>query len=773
MPHCKIRHLELPLRNFPVGQLADVALRDHAQREGLALRPDELRRIADTLGRDPTIVEVHAFDAQWSEHCSYKSSRHLLKTLPTQGPNVVLGPSEDSGILHLGEHMGDRYGIVIAHESHNHPSQVVPFEGAATGIGGIVRDVLCMGAEVIAVADPLRFGRIKDGDSQQRYIARSVVDGISAYGNAIGVPNIAGDCYFHEGFDDNCLVNVVALGLVKESDIIHSYAPKGAAGWNLVLVGKATDPSGFGGASFSSITLDADDAEANKGAVQVPDPFLKNVLMRASYRVFAYLREKNVTVGFKDLGAGGIMGCSAELTSSGGYGARVNLDAVNVALPGLQPEVIAIGETQERLLWALPPEVTADVLSIYNDEFSLPDIAHNARAVVIGTLTDETRYVLLHDGETVMDVDSAFLTGSIRDELPFDRAPEIVLPEAPAPTHSSRILATLELVLAHHDVCSREPLYRHYDGVVRGRTVLARGAADAGVIAPIWGSRLGLALSVDGNPRYGAIDANLGAQHAIYESVRNIVATGATPIGLTDCLNFGNPRNREHYSQLVHAIEGLSHAARAFDLAFVSGNVSLYNEGTSGAAVPASPIVACLGRVTDVARVVTLGLKRAGAGLYLLGARQPWLGGSVFSALSDASSNILPRIEFATVLEEHRLLLAAMNDGLIAAAHDISDGGLATTIAEMAFDSTLGAKIDDPCKSWATTISDEAAWFGEAGGFVIEAADDEALQTRYPALTGRRIGVVTDNAEVQLGDERVRVDLLRACWSSPLAELYP
>src|SRR5215469_9145047 len=312
---------------------------------GVALRTDELTTIERTLGRPPSVVELHAFDAQWSEHCSYKSSRHHLRTLPTKGPSVVIGPGEDSGILHVGAHDGERYGIVIAHESHNHPSQVVPFEGAATGIGGIVRDVLCMGAEVIAVADPLRFGNVDDAESHQRYVAQAAVDGISAYGNAIGVPNIAGDVFFDERFDDNCLVNVVAMGLVKESEIIHSYAPKGADGWDIILVGKATDPSGFGGASFSSLVLDEKDDTANKGAVQVPDPFLKNVIMRASYAMFGELRKKGATVGYKDLGAGGIMGCSAEICSAGGFGASIDLDRVNVALDGLRPEVIAIGET--------------------------------------------------------------------------------------------------------------------------------------------------------------------------------------------------------------------------------------------------------------------------------------------------------------------------------------------------------------------------------------------------------------------------------------------
>ncbi|HEV7180178.1 MAG TPA: AIR synthase related protein, partial [Candidatus Baltobacteraceae bacterium] len=483
--------------NFAVGGRTDDDLRAAAAKAGVALRPDELRAIAQTLGRDPSVVELAAFDAQWSEHCSYKSSRHLLKKLPTTGAAVVLGPAEDSGILHLGEHNGERYGIVIAHESHNHPSQVVPFEGAATGIGGIVRDVVCMGAEVIAVADPLRFGRAEPG-SHQRYVAQGVVDGISAYGNAIGVPNIAGDVYFDERFDDNCLVNVVALGIVREADIIHSYAPANADGWDLILVGKATDASGFGGASFSSVTLDAQDEESNKGAVQVPDPFLKNVLMRASYRVFGLLREKNATVGFKDLGAGGIMGCSAEICSAGGYGATIDLDAVNVAIQGLPSEVIAIGETQERLIWAVPPALTAEVLGVYNDEFTLPQIAHNARAVKIGTVRADKRYVLRHNGETVMDVDIDFLTGSIRDELPYDELPAPPVPDGRPLVTGVQLDEMLERVLAHADVCSREPLYRRYDGVVRGQTLIPRGDGDAGVLAPVHGSTLGMALSVAG-----------------------------------------------------------------------------------------------------------------------------------------------------------------------------------------------------------------------------------------------------------------------------------
>jgi len=542
-----------------------------------------------------------------------------------------LGPSEDAGIVHLGEHAGDRYGIVIAHESHNHPSQVVPFEGAATGIGGIVRDVLCMGAEVIAVADPLRLGRVEAASSHERSVARGVVDGIAAYGNAIGVPNIAGDAYFDAGFNDNCLVNVVALGLVKENEVIHSAAPPGSGGWDIVLVGKATDASGFGGAAFSSLSLDERDAEANKGAVQVPDPFLKNVIMRATYRVFEHLRERGVTAGFKDLGAGGVMGCTAELCSSGGVGAIIDLDDVNVAIAGMNPEVIAVGETQERLCWILPPDVTRDVIAIYNEEFTLPDVAREARAVVIGTVTNDMRYVMRSGRNIVMDVPIDFLTAGVRDDLPVrEHSAQTSWPPFSA---SADVGAIAPRVLAHRDVCSRAPLYMQYDSVVRGTTVIPRGYADAGVIAPIHGSRLGVALSVAGNPHYGKIDARYAAAHAVVQAVRKVAAVGAMPVGLTDCLNFGDPQKLEQYSELVHAIDGLTEAAGALHVPFVSGNVSLYNASKNGTAIPASPVVACVGTLQDISRVVTAGFKRPGSDICLFGTPVRAEGGSVLAEL--------------------------------------------------------------------------------------------------------------------------------------------
>ncbi|MDQ6823533.1 MAG: phosphoribosylformylglycinamidine synthase subunit PurL, partial [Candidatus Eremiobacteraeota bacterium] len=685
---------------FLVGERSDGELEVAARTAGLALRVGELRRIADTLGRDPSLVEIHAFDAQWSEHCSYKSSRHLLRRLPTQGPTVMQGPAEDAGILHLGEFRGERFGVVIAHESHNHPSQVVPFEGAATGVGGIVRDVLCMGAEVIAIADPLRFGRTEDAHSHQRYVAQAAVDGIGAYGNAIGIPNIAGDVYFDERFDDNCLVNVVALGLVKEHDIIHSAAPPSSAGWDIVLVGKATDASGFGGASFSSVTLDEEDSEANKGAVQVPDPFLKNVIMRASYRVFEYLRENAVVAGFKDLGAGGIMGCSAEICASGGFGAIIDLDDVNTALPDLPSEVIAVGETQERLCWVLPPDVTPHVLRIYNEEFTLPEVAREARAVVIGAVQPDKRYVLRRGGETVMDVPIDFLTGSIRDDLPV-RSPAPRPSERPSARglpEDTSLAELLERVLEHRDVASRKNLYERYDSAVRGTTVLGRGEADAGVIAPVAGSTLGVALSVAGNPRYSLVDAPRAAEYAVLEAVSKVVAVGARPLGLTDCLNFGNPQNIEHYSDLVHAIEGIAVAASELGTPFVSGNVSLYNEAENGQAIAASPIIACVGALQNVGTVVTAGFKAAGSTLFAIGAPDVALAGTVIAEVVGDRGGTLPEIDYDRKRRQIDFMLSASALGLLRSARSVGNGGLLATLCEMSFATggKLGAAISFP-----------------------------------------------------------------------------
>jgi phosphoribosylformylglycinamidine synthase len=752
---------------------------------GVALSDDEIRRVTEHLGRPPSDTELFAFDAQWSEHCSYKSSREHLRKLPTEGPDVLLGVGEDAGIVRLGEWNGETYGVVVAHESHNHPSQVVAFEGAATGVGGIVRDVLCMGAEVIGIADPLRFGRLENAHC--RYVAQQVVDGIAAYGNAIGVPNVGGDVFIDESFDDNVLVNVVALGLVKANEIIRSRAPAGSVGWDIVLVGKATDRSGFGGAAFSSLSLDEEDADQNKGAVQVPDPFLKNVLMRASYAVFEALRREGIDAGFKDLGAGGLAGCSAELCAAGGMGAEIELDRVATAQRDLPPEVIAIGETQERLCWIVPPSFTPTLLEIYNDVYSLPRVARGACAAIVGKVTDTGRYVARYRGTVVMDVDLAFLTSGVRYARPYvlppaapDGSGDEALVDAAIAARELSMPQLLRAVLAHRDVASRASIYRRYDGVVRGCTAIPLGYADAGVLVPIPGAALGVALGVGGNPRYGKLDPRRAAELAVAEAIANVTAVGATPVGLTDCLNFGDPTIPEQMGAFVAAVDGLADAARAAGVPFVSGNVSLYNRSSSGAHVAPSPIVACVGTLADVSRTATASFKRPGSALVLVGAASPAYGGSVVAEIAGAAARGVPHVDFDAFAAACTMVRESFADGIVLAARDVSDGGVAAALAEMAFpalrDRGIGFWLDAPaCGAQA---------FSEAPAFVLEvdrAVLPQAL--RAAARTGavaRKIGETIAQPEAVFGADRdagghnVRILLstLRDAWQAPLRDFY-
>ena len=762
---------------------SDDELKRLAQSEALALTPSELRAIAARLGRDPTRAEAHAFATAWSEHCSYKSSRALLAALPTTGPDVLVGVGEDAGILRAGSTDGVEYGVVVAHESHNHPSQVVPFEGAATGIGGILRDVLCMGAKVVASADPLRFGPPEAG-SHAAYVAAGSVDGIAAYGNAVGVPNLAGDVYFHPSYRDNCLVNVVALGIVERNRIIHSRVPARGEDYDLVLVGKATDASGFGGAAFASLALDAGQAQANKSAVQVPDPFLKNVIMRASYAAFDLIWERKLEVGFKDLGAGGIMGSSSELCSAGGFGAIIDVSAIPVALPGLSPFVVMMAETQERMLWAVPPSFTQELLALYNERFTLPEVSSNARAAVIGKVIREPRYAARVNGRSVIDLPIEVLTKPVHATWPM--APPPPQPAPIAPVALADPAQTLLAVLSHADVCSRRPLIEHYDTVVRGATAIPSGYADAGVLVVKRGARLAVAISVDGNPRYGAVSAKLAAAHAVVEAARNVAAVGATPIGLTDCLNYGNPEDPVAYRELADGVEGLAEAARALTISspsglpFVTGNVSLYNHTATGSAIAPSAIVGCIGRIDDIAETVTMQLFEEEQILYLLGARRSELGGSVLAdVLGLRSAGPLPPIDYTETVASIKAVIAEIRAGRITAAHDISDGGLLSCVAEMCLggegNGRIGARLQSP-DAWASDVPASSALFGEAGGFVVAVPAEHASTfertVTQAGLCLTRLGVSGGSSLRVDGICDIELDECAQAWLRPLQELF-
>jgi len=702
---------------------------------GLRLAPEEVGRMLELLKRDPTRVEATIFDTMWSEHCSYKSSRWALKAhLPTESPDVILGPGEDAGIVRFGEHAGVEYALVFAHESHNHPSQVVPVEGAATGIGGIVRDVACMGAEVIGVMDSLRFGDPEGKRaSAVREIVRGVVDGIWQYANPLGVPNLGGDIFFSPRYDENCLVNVVALGLVRADRIVRSRVPEAARRepYVLVLIGKPTDETGFGGASFASAILE-ENMEEQRGHVQVPDPFLKRVLFEANRAALDWLHGEGAAFGFKDLGAGGIACASSELAAAGGFGMEVDLDLVPSPRRDYPPEVIACSETQERFAYVVPERLAPRLLEIYNEDFALPMVYEGARAAVVGRVLSDSRYRILRGGQPVCDAPVEVITAGIehrRSERPRPARPaERPLP--PVEDHE----ALFRALLGTANLASRAPVLRYYDTEVQSRMVIRAGDADASVMAPIAGSPLGCALTVDGNPWYVAADPYWGTAHAVCESLRNLVSVGARPIALTNCLNFGNPEDPEVFGEFVRCVRGLGDAARALGprgeagppVPIVSGNVSFYNESSSGRAIEPSPIVAALGVLEDYSVAVTSGIKRAGSVLVLTGPREPRLGASQLRyALIGDTGGALPSLDFERERRRIYAVLGAIRWGLALSCHDIAEGGLAVAAFEMALGgfASQGLGLQIPISGLGRE-SVEARLYSEAPGFLLEVAKE-------------------------------------------------
>ncbi len=762
---------------------------------GLALTPAEAQRIRQRLNRPPTLPELFIFDIEWSEHCSYKSSKALLKKyLPTTGSKVIQGPEEDAGILELTEFNGGRYGIVIAHESHNHPSQVLPFEGAATGIGGIVRDVDCMGAQVIGSADPLRFGDPNGKHAERtRAIAQGVIEGIWHYGNALGIPNLGGDVVFDSGYDDNCLVNVVAVGLVKENEIIHSRVPACGVGYDLILVGKPTDYTGLGGASFASGTLDQNAEEANKGAVQVPDPFLKNVLLhrKANEAVWRRARELGFEIGMKDLGAGGIACASSEMGASAGFGVEIDLDCVHVAFPDIPSQVILCAETQERYLFAVPPEFTPEVLKIYNEDWDLPRICSGAGASRIGTALKEPVMRVLRGGEVVCDLPIDFVVEGIAYNRE-SRKPVVEFPPVSIPRPSDIGEITLRL-LGSPNIGSKHPVYHHYDTEIQGNAILRPGEADAGVIAPLDGCSAGMALSVDGNPSYGKVSPYWGGATAVAEAMRNVAAVGARPCGLTDCLNYGNPEVPEDFWALEEGIKGISDAARnLYDpkgvpepVPFVSGNVSLYNRSVTGVSVPPSPIICCVGVLDDYSKAITQGLKRSGNRILLAGDRFAELGGSAYEQILGLPvSREIPIVRYE--LERGLIYgtVEAIHRGLVCAAHDISNGGLLICLAEMILTAhrsgNFGLQID--LAEIKTDLRPDYFLFSESSGFVLEVRDEnvaavKSLFQEYQ-VDIHPIGRITDTRRLSItwtdGKDicTLPVPVMRDTWENALTGVF-
>ncbi|CAM2808941.1 TPA: phosphoribosylformylglycinamidine synthase subunit PurL [Legionella pneumophila subsp. pneumophila] len=756
-------------------------LRDY----NLNLSVDEALTIQNEfLKRPPTISECVLWSIQGSEHCSYKSSRIHLKQFNTSGPHVILGAKEDAGIVSVAQDKnGYRYGVIVSHESHNHPSQIVPYEGAATGVGGNVRDVCCMGGEVIAVADSLRFGDIKR--ARTHWIQEGVVSGIAGYGNPLGIPNIAGDVYYDPAYNENCLVTVVTLGIVREDHIIHSYAPPEAENYVFILVGKPTDNSGFGGASFASTVLEEDSQEKNKGAVQEPNAFLQRHLLKANYSLFQLLREKNLIdrVGFKDLGAGGVACASIELAEAGGsYGAEIDLDKVPTGMPGLMPSVILCSETQERFMWVVPPDLVDTILKHYNETFALPQVSEGACAAVIGKIRTDGLYVVNYKGRELVRAKVPDVTKGIVYNRPHASSQKqntepVFLP----PDDYNQILLQL---LAHENIASKEPIFEMYDKQVQGRTLIQAGWADAGVLQPFNESKYpeeirktGIALSLDQNPRYNKIDAYWGAVNAVVESVRNITAVGATPVAITDCLCFGNPEKPEQMREFVDSVRGISDACAAVHLKdhpqstlpVIAGNVSLYNESVKGA-IPPSPMISCLGKLPDIGFAITFDFKKSDSLLILIGERKDECGGSVYYQLHNELGSNVPKPDLSLFNREIHAVSSAIQHGLVNAAHDVSEGGVAVALAEMSFKNSLGVAVQINGE-----LSADKLLFGETGGFILEidkqhkaAFDKLVTQYQVPYMV---IGHTTEQPVLQMNSViNLPVEEARQAWENGLRE---
>ena len=750
----------------------------------IPLTPEEAMKIQnEMLGRAPSLAELVLFSIQGSEHCSYKSSRSHLKQFTTEGPDVILGAKEDAGVVSVAtDHEGHRWCVVMSHESHNHPSQIVPYEGAATGVGGNVRDVMCMGAEVIACTDSFRFGEINR--NKTKWIHDGVVAGIAGYGNPLGIPNISGDIYYHEGYNENCLVTLVTLGIVREDHIIHSYAPKNADGYDLILIGKPTDNSGFGGASFASLELEEKKKEQNKGAVQEPNAFLERHLLKSTYALFNILKEKNLinNIGFKDLGAGGVACASVELAETSGYGSEVWMDKIHIGMENLHPSVYLCSETQERFMWVSPPELTNFIVDHYNTAFDLPGVSAGSMASIIGKIRDDGQYIVHNGNEEIVNAPAKDVTEGFLYNRPFEqREITFVEPNLSEPLDYNQVLLN---ILSHENMASREPVFEQYDKQVQGRTQMETGVADAGVMSPFNSEKypseirdVGIALSTDHNPRHGLISPYWCGVNSVVEAMRNVAAVGTTPHAITDCLCFGSPENPHQMWDFVESVRGITEACHAITLKdnpdhptpIIAGNVSFYNESKSGA-IPPSPIVSCLGRIQDVNKIIPMHFQKSDSIILMVGERKDELGGSVYYSLYNELGINLPMPDLKEVKNQIFALNNCIEKRLVLSCHDIADGGVASAVAEMTFGNEIGCDI-----KIINDLRTDKTLFSETGGFVLELSMNniEAVQSIFSNYGIELIKIgSTNNSGVMIFNSVVKLSVkkVKDAWTNGLRE---
>ncbi|HEY6526684.1 MAG TPA: phosphoribosylformylglycinamidine synthase subunit PurL [Solirubrobacteraceae bacterium] len=675
----------------------------------LGLTDAEYELIVSGLGREPIITELAMLSLMWSEHCAYKHSKRLLRRLPTEGPAVLMGPGENAGVVDVGGGLGVAFKV----ESHNHPSAVEPFQGAATGVGGILRDVFAVGARPIAVLDSLRFGE-PAASERSRYLLDRAVAGIGHYGNSIGVPTVGGEIYFESSYEQNCLVNAMCLGLAPHDRLIRAAAA--GPGNVLVLLGALTGRDGIGGASVLASAELGEGDEAKRPSVQIGDPFAEKKLLECCLE----LLDSELLVSLQDLGAAGLTSSASEMASKGGVGLDIDCAQVPLREADMEPFEIMVSESQERMLCVVEPDQLDAVITVCSRWETL--------ATPIGTVTDSGRLRVRSGDEVVADLPVAILV----DDCPlYDLEPaRPAEPLYPAPvaslTDDSGPEATLLALLASPNIASRRPVFEQYDPVVQSRTVRRPGDADAAVLALPTGEAI--AVSIDGNGRRVACDPRTGAMEAVYECAANLACVGATPLGLTNCLNFGNPEKPHVAWQLVEAVEGIRAACLALGVPVVGGNVSLYNEAPAGPIFP-TPVIGMVGRLPDPERAGRLGFAREGDAVALVGdfAGADLAGSELAKLRGEAVTGPLPVLDEESVRAAHATVRAMVNTGAARSAHDIAEGGIAVAIAECCIAGQIGATI---------TLPDGLDPFAEAPGraFIVSGSE-EAL--RGLAVIGR------------------------------------
>lgn len=666
----------------------------------MGLTDEEYRLINEILGREPNYVEIGMFAVMWSEHCGYKSSKPVLKRFPTTAPWVVQGPGENAGVVDI----GDGLAVAFKMESHNHPSAVEPFQGAATGIGGIVRDIFAMGARPIALMDSLRFGSLND--PHQRYLFGGVVDGIAWYGNCIGVPTVGGEVYFDDSYAGNCLVNVMCVGLLRKDQLKHARAA--GVGNAVMLVGARTGRDGIHGCTFASEEL-SEASVARRPSVQVGDPFKKKLLIEACLE----LADKDLLVGIQDLGAAGLTSSFSEMAARAGTGIEIDLDQVLRRETGMTPYELMISESQERMAVVPKPGTEPEVTAIL-EKWGL-------EATTLGRVTDDGLMRVLEHGRVVAEIPVRALT----DECPIYQAPQTEpeylkelrqREEGPVLSEPEDYLEAFKRLLSSPTIASKEWVYRQYDHMVQLNTVVRPGLGAA--VLRVKGTRKGLAVTTDGNGRYCYLDPYQGGAITVAEAARNLVCAGARPLAITDCLNFGTPTKPDIFWQFDQAVAGMAEACRVFNIPVVSGNVSFYNE-TNGEAVYPTPVVGMVGLLEEVDRHCPAAWRKEGLLVAMLGDPGAGLDGSEYLWMCHGRLGTkAPVLNLQAELALQRMIQSAHQSGLLASAQDCAEGGLAVALAECCVVAGIGAGLDLPVEG-----RDDELLFGESQGRVLVSFD--------------------------------------------------